>query len=78
MYVTCVFQVTVLLADLHAYLDNQKAPWELLNERVNYYEFIVKVAALFCHMFTRLKKNPFHLLVYVRVDWCTFGQAEVC
>eukprot|EP00731_Ephydatia_muelleri_P032295 Em0023g802a len=35
-------EVTVLLADLHAYLDNQKAPWELLNERVNYYEFIVK------------------------------------
>lgn len=39
-------QVTVLLADLHAYLDNQKAPWELLNERVNYYEFIVKVTLL--------------------------------
>lgn len=29
--------VTVLFADLHAYLDNQKAPWTLLNHRVEYY-----------------------------------------
>lgn len=35
-------KVTILLADLHAYLDNQKAPWELLNHRVKYYEEIVK------------------------------------
>jgi tyrosyl-tRNA synthetase len=35
-------QVTVLLADLHGYLDNLKAPWELLNHRVKYYEFIIK------------------------------------
>ncbi len=33
----------VLLADLHGYLDNQKAPWELLALRVKYYEFIIKV-----------------------------------
>jgi tyrosyl-tRNA synthetase len=32
----------VLLADLHGYLDNLKAPWELLNHRVKYYEFIIK------------------------------------
>ena len=37
------FKVTVLLADLHGYLDNQKAPWALLDLRVKYYEFIVKV-----------------------------------
>ena len=35
--------MTVLLADLHAYLDNLKAPWDLLQYRVRYYEEIVKV-----------------------------------
>ena len=33
----------VLLADLHGYLDNQKAPWELLAHRTKYYEMIIKV-----------------------------------
>ena len=66
----CVMQVTVLLADLHAYLDNQKAPWDLLNERVNYYEFIVKVQPCmlcWCVCF----ESP--LLVHVRIHWCTTG-----
>ncbi|XP_071112509.1 tyrosine--tRNA ligase, cytoplasmic-like [Haliotis cracherodii] len=35
-------EVTILFADLHAYLDNMKAPWELLQERVKYYEHIIK------------------------------------
>lgn len=35
-------QVTILVADLHAYLDNMKAPWELLAHRVKYYEAIIK------------------------------------
>lgn len=35
-------QVTVLFADLHAYLDNMKAPWELLELRVKYYEQVIK------------------------------------
>jgi len=35
-------QVTVLLADLHAYLDNMKAPWDLLKLRTDYYEHIIK------------------------------------
>ena len=35
-------QVTVLLADLHAYLDNLKSTWELLEYRVKYYEFVIK------------------------------------
>lgn len=35
-------EVTVLLADLHAYLDNLKAPWELLEHRVKYYEEAIK------------------------------------
>ena len=33
----------MLLADLHGYLDNQKAPWELLAHRTKYYEYIIKV-----------------------------------
>ena len=37
-------KVTVLLADLHAYLDNLKAPWDLLQYRVRYYEEVVKVS----------------------------------
>lgn len=36
-------QVIVLLADLHGYLDNQKAPWELLAHRTKYYEYVIKV-----------------------------------
>lgn len=38
--------VTILLADLHAYLDNQKAPWELLALRTQYYEHVIKGALL--------------------------------
>jgi tyrosyl-tRNA synthetase len=35
-------EVTILLADLHAYLDSMKAPWELLDYRTSYYEHVVK------------------------------------
>ena len=35
-------QVTILFADLHAYLDNMKAPWALLELRVKYYEQAIK------------------------------------
>lgn len=35
-------EVTVLFADLHAYLDNMKAPWELLELRVKYYQAVIK------------------------------------
>jgi tyrosyl-tRNA synthetase len=35
-------QVTILFADLHAYLDNMKAPWELLHLRTKYYEAVIK------------------------------------
>ncbi|CAH0687787.1 unnamed protein product [Spodoptera exigua] len=35
-------EVTILFADLHAYLDNMKAPWDLLNLRVQYYEAAIK------------------------------------
>lgn len=36
------FQVKILFADLHAYLDNMKAPWSLLELRVQYYEKVIK------------------------------------
>uniref|UniRef100_A0A8B9E8D9 Tyrosine--tRNA ligase n=1 Tax=Anser cygnoides TaxID=8845 RepID=A0A8B9E8D9_ANSCY len=35
-------RVTILFADLHAYLDNMKAPWELLELRTRYYENVIK------------------------------------
>eukprot|EP00124_Ichthyophonus_hoferi_P002923 Ihof_evm1s224 gene=Ihof_evmTU1s224 len=37
-------EVTILFADLHAYLDNMKAPWDLLNYRTQYYENVIKAA----------------------------------
>ena len=35
-------EVTILFADLHAFLDNMKAPWELLAHRTVYYERVIK------------------------------------
>ncbi|ORZ37211.1 tyrosyl-tRNA synthetase [Catenaria anguillulae PL171] len=34
--------VTVLFANLHAFLDNMKAPWEQLQARTKYYEHLIK------------------------------------
>ncbi len=41
-YLRAGCEVTILFADLHAYLDNMKAPWELLHLRAKYYEFAIK------------------------------------
>ena len=35
-------EVTILFANLHAYLDNMKTTWELLEKRTQYYEFIIR------------------------------------
>ena len=35
-------EVTILFADLHAFLDNMKSTWEQLESRVKYYESYVK------------------------------------
>lgn len=35
-------EVTVLIADLHAFLDNMKAPLEVVKYRAKYYELVVK------------------------------------
>lgn len=37
-------KVIILFADLHAYLDNMKAPWELLKYRTEYYEAVIRAA----------------------------------
>ncbi|KAB8078500.1 hypothetical protein BDV29DRAFT_144588 [Aspergillus leporis] len=34
-------EVTILIADIHAFLDNQKAPIELVEYRAKYYEFTI-------------------------------------
>ena len=41
-FLTAGCEVTILFADLHAYLDNMKAPWELLELRTQYYEHMIK------------------------------------
>lgn len=33
--------VTILLANLHGYLDSQKAPWDLLDSRTSYYQRVI-------------------------------------
>ena len=35
------FKFTILLADIHAHLDDQKAPFDLLDHRVEYYREII-------------------------------------
>lgn len=35
-------ELTVLLADLHAFLDNMKAPLEVVQHRAKYYELVIK------------------------------------
>ncbi len=35
-------EVTILLADIHAFLDSQKTPWELLDLRVKYYSEVIR------------------------------------
>ncbi len=35
-------EVTFLFADLHAYLDNMKSSWALLDKRIKYYELAIK------------------------------------
>ncbi|RWS27049.1 tyrosine--tRNA ligase: cytoplasmic-like isoform X2 [Leptotrombidium deliense] len=41
-FLKCGCEVKILFADLHAYLDNLKAPWDLLKLRTEYYTEIIK------------------------------------
>lgn len=34
-------KVTILLADLHGYLDNLKTNWDLLSQRIKWYELVI-------------------------------------
>lgn len=52
-------EVTILFADLHAYLDNMKSSWEQLKLRTMYYEFVIK------QMLTRIGV-PIDKLKFVR------------
>lgn len=35
-------EVTILFANIHAYLDNMKTSWDLLDKRTKYYELLIK------------------------------------
>ncbi|CAL8088278.1 unnamed protein product [Calicophoron daubneyi] len=52
-------KVIILFADLHAYLDNMKAPWPLLRLRTQYYESVIKGML-------KSIKVPLEQLVFVR------------
>ncbi|VDP16076.1 unnamed protein product [Onchocerca flexuosa] len=41
-FLSANLRVTILFADLHAFLDNLKSTWELLDNRVLYYEKVIK------------------------------------
>nr|CAG8574964.1 672_t:CDS:2 [Entrophospora candida] len=41
-FLTAGVEVTILLADIHAFLDNMKAPLELVKFRTKYYEVLIK------------------------------------
>jgi len=41
-YLAAGCHVTILFADLHGFLDNNKSNWELLHARCDWYEFIIK------------------------------------
>jgi tyrosyl-tRNA synthetase len=60
--------VTVLFADLHAYLDNMKAPWELLQLRVKYYEESIK--AMLESINVPLDKLKYVCALCGRDVWC--------
>ena len=42
--------MTILFADLHAYLDSMKAPWELLKLRTEYYKEVISVCVHLSHL----------------------------
>lgn len=49
-------EVTILFADIHAYLDNMKSTWEVLEHRTVFYEFLIKEMLLLLDLdLTKLK-----------------------
>ena len=55
-------QVTILFADVHAYLDSMKAPWELLALRTEYYKEVI------CVRLVPSSSSP-SMLSLCRVHW---------
>jgi tyrosyl-tRNA synthetase len=49
--------VTILFADMHAFLDNMKTDWELLDKRTKFYEFLI--TEMLKHIDVPLKKLHF-------------------
>ena len=41
-FIRAGFKFKILIADLHAHLDDQKTPWHLLEARSKYYKEIIK------------------------------------
>uniref|UniRef100_A0A0R3RK66 Tyrosine--tRNA ligase n=1 Tax=Elaeophora elaphi TaxID=1147741 RepID=A0A0R3RK66_9BILA len=49
-FLSANLKVTILFADLHAFLDNLKSTWELLDNRVLYYEKVIKALLIALHV----------------------------
>ncbi|EFO17614.2 tyrosyl-tRNA synthetase [Loa loa] len=49
-FLSANLRVTILFADLHAFLDNLKSTWELLDNRVLYYEKVIKALLTALHV----------------------------
>jgi tyrosyl-tRNA synthetase len=52
-------EVKILFADLHAYLDNMKSDWALLEKRTKYYEIVIKEML-------KVVNAPLDKLVFIR------------
>ncbi|KAL3984878.1 tRNA synthetases class I (W and Y) family protein [Acanthocheilonema viteae] len=49
-FLSANLKVTILFADLHAFLDNLKSTWEVLDNRVLYYEKVIKALLTALHV----------------------------
>lgn len=65
-----------MFADLHAFLDNLKSTWELLDNRVLYYEKVIKALLTALHVpldqlhFVRGTSYQLTRLVFRRNNYC--------
>ena len=80
------FDVIILFADLHAYLDNMKTTWDLLKFRTEYYERIIKKTLELLDVDTTALKfvrgtefqlsEKYNLDVYRMMSKVSFGEAQ--
>ena len=71
-------EVTILLADLHAYLDNMKAPWELLKLRTEYYKEIIQVHGRCVWAAAIPTPHRCGRAEHAQVHWRPCGEAALC